>query len=88
LLVYLVCVLFDYKQMETPKTRENSFLYTSSRSLLALILAVCLIPAFVNQDENGNFRVQDNPDMPLITLLLPTIGWLLGYDVDPTNPKI
>lgn len=65
---------------------QRNFLFVTKSNIYALILALGLIPCYFEQGENGQFRLSKQPNLALITIILPVMGLALGIDIIP-KPK-
>ncbi len=63
-----------------PQVRE--LFAISGRVVLAGVLTLFLIPCFYQLDKEGKVSSKDDPDLAIITMLLPAIGLCLGIDIN------
>jgi hypothetical protein len=62
---------------------KRKFLDITQRSAFAFILTLFLPLCFVRQTDSGAIVLKDEPNVPVLMILLPIIGVCIGIDITP-----
>jgi hypothetical protein len=64
---------------------QRPFLHITKNNLAALGLSLLLIPCFFEDRGKHDYYARQEPNMPLLMVLLPAIGVCLGIDITPSK---
>lgn len=62
---------------------RRPFLHVTKNNIAALGLALLLIPCFFEERGDYDYHTRDEPNIPLLMVILPAIGVCLGIDITP-----